>query len=79
MLQLAWRFLMFQKDSALAQWFQRRAADRRPGTRKTMIVALAHLVARISWADVWGRVGVETILLSESGTSRWLVRITAGP
>jgi transposase len=41
MLQLAWRFLMFQKDSALAQWFQRRAADRRPGTRKTMIPAFA--------------------------------------
>ena len=39
MLQLAWRFLMFQKDSALAQWFQARTADRRPGTRKTMIVA----------------------------------------
>src|SRR6266446_2712745 len=41
MLQLAWRFLMFQKGSVLAEWFQRRAADRRPGTRKTMIVALA--------------------------------------
>ena len=39
MLQLAWRFLMFQKDSALAQWFQGRTADRRSGTRKTMIVA----------------------------------------
>ena len=39
MLQLAWRFLMFQKDSALAQWFQARTADRRSGTRKTMIVA----------------------------------------
>ena len=23
MIQLAWRFLMFQKDSALAQWFMR--------------------------------------------------------
>jgi transposase len=41
MLQLAWRFLMFQKDSALAQWFRVHTADRRPGTRKTMIVALA--------------------------------------
>jgi transposase len=40
MLQLAWRFLMFQKDSP-GQWFRARAADRRPGTRKTMIVALA--------------------------------------
>jgi transposase len=49
MLQLAWRFLMFQKDSALAQWFQRRAADRRPGTRKTMIVALARKLLIALW------------------------------
>ena len=41
MIQLAWRFLMFQKDSALAQWYQARTQDRRSGTRKTMIVALA--------------------------------------
>jgi transposase len=49
MLQLAWRFLMFQKDSALAQWFQARAADRRPGTRKTMIVALARKLLIALW------------------------------
>ena len=41
MIQLAWRFLRFQKDSELAQWFRARAADGRRGTRKTMIVALA--------------------------------------
>src|SRR6266700_5628599 len=40
MIQLAWRFLMFQKDSALAQWFRSRT-ENAPGTRKTMIVALA--------------------------------------
>ena len=40
MIQLAWRFLMFQKDSALAQWFRARTENAR-GTRKTMIVALA--------------------------------------
>jgi transposase len=27
MIQLAWRFLMFQKDSALAQWYRARTAD----------------------------------------------------
>jgi transposase len=42
MIQLAWRFLRFQKDSALAQWFQARTADGRGNTRKTMIVALGH-------------------------------------
>ena len=39
MLQLAWRFVMCQKDSAPAPWCRARAADCRPGTRKTMIVA----------------------------------------
>ncbi|MER9658096.1 hypothetical protein NKJ26_32630 [Mesorhizobium sp. M0152] len=29
MIQLAWRFLLFQKDSALARWFQARTADGR--------------------------------------------------
>ena len=41
MIQLAWRFLMFQKDSALAHWYWRRTAEARGGARKTMIVALA--------------------------------------
>jgi transposase len=41
MIQLAWRFLMFQKESALAVWYRARTADSRRGTRKTMIVALA--------------------------------------
>ncbi len=41
MVQLAWRFLLFQKDSALARWYRERTADARSGTRKTMIVALA--------------------------------------
>jgi transposase len=41
MIQFAWRFLRFQKDSALAQWFAARTADGRGSTRKTMIVALA--------------------------------------
>lgn len=41
MILLAWRFLQFQRDSALARWFCARTADGRGGTRKTMIVALA--------------------------------------
>src|SRR5882757_8653799 len=40
MIQLAWRFLMFQKDSTLAQWFRARTENAR-STRKTMIVAVA--------------------------------------
>jgi len=52
MIQLAWRFLMFQKNSALAQWYRMQTTDHRGTTRKTMIVALARklLVARFgSW------------------------------
>ena len=49
MIQLAWRFLMFQKDSTLAEWFLRRAADGRRGTRKTMIVALARKLLIALW------------------------------
>jgi transposase len=48
MIQLAWRFLMFQKDSALAQWFRARTETAR-GTRKTMIVALARKLLIALW------------------------------
>jgi transposase len=48
MIQLAWRFLMFQKDSALAQWFRTRTENAR-GTRKTMIVALARKLLIALW------------------------------
>ena len=52
MIQLAWRFLIFQKDSALAQWFRTRTADARIGTRKTMIVALARKLLVALWRMV---------------------------
>lgn len=49
MVQLAWRFLVFQKQSALALWYHTRAADARPGTRKTLIVALARKLLLALW------------------------------
>ena len=49
MIQMAWRFLRFQKDSRLAHWFSTRAADGRSGTRKTMIVALARKLLIALW------------------------------
>jgi transposase len=51
MIQLAWRFLMFQKESALAQWFHHRTANA-PGTRKIMIVALARKLLIALWRFV---------------------------
>src|SRR5262249_386319 len=52
MIQLAWRFLMFQKESALAMWYRARTADSRSGTRKTMIVALARKLIIALWRFV---------------------------
>jgi transposase len=49
MIQLAWRWLMFQKDSELAQWYRARTADARKDTRKTMIVALARKLLIALW------------------------------
>jgi transposase len=48
-IQLAWRMLMFQKDSALVQWFRIRTADARGRTRNTMIVALARKLLIALW------------------------------
>jgi transposase len=52
MIQLAWRFLRFQKDSALTHWYRLRTADGRSATRKTMIVALARKLLIILWRFV---------------------------
>ena len=49
MIQLAWRFLLFQKDSALSQWYRARTADARGATRKTLIVALARKLLIALW------------------------------
>ena len=52
MIQLAWRFLLHQKDSALARWYRARTADARGGTRKTLIVALARKLLIALWSLV---------------------------
>ena len=62
MIQLAWRFLMFQKDSALAQWFRARTENAR-GTRKTMIVALARKLLIALWRLVREGVVPEGVVL----------------
>jgi transposase len=49
MIQLAWRFLLFQKDSALARWYRTRTTDARSGTRKTLIVAMARKLLIALW------------------------------
>ena len=57
MIQLAWRFLMFQKDSALVQWYRTRTTDAHSATRKTLIIALARkLLVALWWLVTTGEV-----------------------
>ena len=49
LVQLAWRWLTFQKDSALAQWYRQRTASARGDIRKTMIVGLARKLLIALW------------------------------
>jgi transposase len=63
MIQLAWRFLRFQKASALALWYRARTADSRVGTRKTMIVALARKLLIALWRFVTTGETLEGVIL----------------
>ena len=49
MIQLAWRWLLFQKQSALTQWYRARTANPGRGGRKTLIVALARKLLIELW------------------------------
>jgi transposase len=52
MVQLAWRWLMFQKESALTKWFHARTAGGPRDVRKRMIVALARKLLIALWRYV---------------------------
>src|ERR1700726_333934 len=67
MIQLAWRFLRFQKESALARWYQARTADSRAGTRKTMIVALARKLLIALWRFVTTGETLQGVILRPAG------------
>src|SRR6516162_7113839 len=62
MVQLAWRFLTYQKESALAQWYRARTENAR-GARKPMIVALARKLLIALWRFVWQGVVPDGIVL----------------
>ena len=49
LIQLAWRFLLFQKQSTLTQWYRARTAGANAGRRKSMIVALARKLLIALW------------------------------
>ena len=52
LIQLAWRFLRFQKDSALAQWYRARTEGPKGARKTTMIVALARKLLIALWRMV---------------------------
>lgn len=52
LIQLAWRFLRFQKDSALAQWYRTRTEGPNGARKTTMIVALARKLLIAMWRMV---------------------------
>lgn len=52
LIQLAWRFLRFQSDSALAQWYRSRTGGPKGARKTTMIVALARKLLIALWRMV---------------------------
>ena len=59
---MAWRFLKFQKDSALAKWFRVRTENAHR-LRKKMIVALARKLLIALWQFVSNGVVPEGMVL----------------
>jgi transposase len=49
MVQLAWRFLVFQKDCALVHWFRTRTVDVGGRRRMSLIVAFARKLLIALW------------------------------
>jgi len=66
MIQFAWRFLRFQKDSPLAQWYWQKSQSARKDIRKLMIVALARKLLIALWRMATQGVIPEGIRLREA-------------
>ena len=49
MIQLAWRMLQFQKESAVVQWYQQRVHGVNGSGKKTFVVALARKLLLVLW------------------------------
>jgi transposase len=52
LIQLAWRFLRFQKDSVLARWYRARTEGAKGARKTTLIVALARKLLIALWRMV---------------------------
>jgi transposase len=67
MIQFAWRFLKFQPDSPLAQWYRSKTTDGRKDVRKLMIVALGRKLLIALWRWVTHGVVPDGIALRNAG------------
>ena len=67
LIQLAWRLLMFQKDSALARWYRARTEGPKGARKTTMIVALARKLLIALWRMVTTGVVPEGFVLRQIG------------
>jgi transposase len=65
MIQLAWRFLIWQPDAALSQWYRQRTAGGKGAVRKGMIVALARKLLIALWGYAAHGVPPEGVALKE--------------
>ena len=63
LIQLAWRFLRFQKDSALAQWYRARTEGAKGARKTTMVAALARKLLIGLWRLVTTGVVPEGLVL----------------
>jgi transposase len=63
LIQLAWRFLRFQKDSVLAQWYRGRTEGPKGARKTTMITALARKLLIALWRMVTTGVMPEGVVL----------------
>ena len=66
LIQLAWRFLIWQPDAALSQWYRQRTAGGKGAVRKSMIVALARKLLIALWGYATHGVPLEGVVLKDA-------------
>ncbi|GBR37168.1 hypothetical protein AA101099_0623 [Neoasaia chiangmaiensis NBRC 101099] len=64
MIQMAWLWLRYQPETALARWFHEHVGARSTRSRKTAIVALARKLLVALWKYVTGGVVIDGAVLA---------------
>ncbi len=69
LIQLAWLWLRYQPDSALAAWFRARVGTLQGRTRRIAIVAMARKLLIALWRYVEAGVLPEGIAIRDAGAT----------